>query len=70
MPARHFAFRGLENEAYYLLEHDRSRYANYTGTGNTLNANQPIVRRMILDSLRYWSPACMSTVSGSISPRF
>jgi len=49
-----FCFRGLENEAYYLLERDRSRYADYTGTGNTLNANQPIVRRMILDSLRYW----------------
>jgi glycogen operon protein len=49
-----FCFRGLENEAYYVLEHDRSRYANYSGTGNTLNANQPIVRRMILDSLRYW----------------
>ncbi|MBV8360980.1 MAG: glycogen debranching protein GlgX [Deltaproteobacteria bacterium] len=49
-----FCFRGLENEAYYLLEFDRSRYANYSGTGNTLNANQPIVRRMILDSLRYW----------------
>jgi glycogen operon protein len=47
-------FRGLENEAYYLLEEDRARYANYSGTGNTLNANQPIVRRMILDSLRYW----------------
>src|SRR5262249_23084414 len=31
-----------------------SRYANYTGCGNTLNANNPIVRRMIVDSLRYW----------------
>jgi isoamylase len=49
-----FCFRGLENEAYYVLEQDRSRYTNYSGTGNTLNANQPIVRRMILDSLRYW----------------
>lgn len=47
-------FRGIENEAYYILERDRSRYANYSGTGNTLNANHPIVRRMILDSLRYW----------------
>jgi isoamylase len=52
-----FCFRGLENEAYYVLEHDRSRYADYSGTGNTLNANQPIVRRMILDSLRYWVTA-------------
>jgi glycogen operon protein len=49
-----FCFRGLENEAYYLLEHDRSRYANYTGTGNTLNANHPVVRRLIRESLRYW----------------
>ena len=48
------SFRGLDNVTYYILEHDRSRYANYTGTGNTLNANQPIVRRMIVDSLRYW----------------
>jgi isoamylase len=48
------SFRGLENAAYYILESDRSRYANYSGTGNTLNANHPIVRRMVLDSLRYW----------------
>jgi glycogen operon protein len=47
-------FRGIENEAYYILEPDRSRYANYSGTGNTLNANHPVVRRLILDSLRYW----------------
>ena len=47
-------FRGIENEAYYILEADLSRYANYSGTGNTLNANHPVVRRMILDSLRYW----------------
>ncbi|HSB81782.1 MAG TPA: glycogen debranching protein GlgX [Candidatus Methylomirabilis sp.] len=47
-------FRGLENEVYYLLEVDRARYADYTGTGNTLNTNQSIVRRLILDSLRYW----------------
>jgi glycogen operon protein len=47
-------FRGFDNEAYYILQPDRSRYADYTGTGNTLNANHPIVRRMILDSLRYW----------------
>jgi isoamylase len=47
-------FRGLANELYYILDQDRALYANYSGTGNTLNANQPIVRRMILDSLRYW----------------
>jgi len=49
-----FCFRGIDNHAYYILEQDRSRYANYSGTGNTLNANHPIVRRMIVDSLRYW----------------
>ena len=52
------SFRGLDNIAYYILEQqDRSRYANYSGTGNTLNANRPIVRRMIIDSLRYWVEA-------------
>jgi glycogen operon protein len=47
-------FRGLDNSTYYLLEEDRSRYPNFTGTGNTLNANHPVVRRMIVDSLRHW----------------
>jgi glycogen operon protein len=47
-------FRGIDNPTYYILEGGGSRYANYTGCGNTLNANQPIVRRLILDSLRYW----------------
>jgi isoamylase len=47
-------FRGLANQTYYILGDDKSRYADYTGCGNTLNANEPIVRRMIVDSLRYW----------------
>lgn len=47
-------FRGIDNSTYYILEQDRSQYANFSGTGNTLNANHPVVRRMILDSLRYW----------------
>jgi glycogen operon protein len=47
-------YRGLDNSAYYILEQNGSRYANYSGCGNTLNANHPIVRRMIVDSLRYW----------------
>jgi glycogen operon protein len=49
-----FCFRGLDNSVYYILEPDRSRYADYSGCGNTLNANHPIVRRMIVDSIRYW----------------
>ena len=48
------SFKGIDNTTYYILERDRSCYANYTGCGNTLNANHTIVRRMILDSLRYW----------------
>ncbi len=48
------SFRGIDNRSYYILENDGARYANYTGCGNTLNANHPVVRRMILDSLRYW----------------
>ena len=47
------SLRGLANNAYYILD-GGSRYANYTGTGNTLNGNHAIVRRMIVDSLRYW----------------
>jgi len=48
------SLRGLDNSIYYLLEADSARYANFSGTGNTLNANHPIVRRLIVDSLRYW----------------
>ena len=48
------SFRGLENRAYYMLEADQARYANYTGCGNTLNGNHSIVRRLIIDCLRYW----------------
>ena len=47
-------YRGLANDFYYILDKDKSRYVDYTGCGNTLNANQPIVRRLIQDSLRYW----------------
>jgi isoamylase len=47
-------YRGLANEFYYTLQPDKARYADFTGCGNTLNANQPIVRRLIQDSLRYW----------------
>ncbi|HQI86004.1 MAG TPA: alpha-amylase family glycosyl hydrolase, partial [Anaerolineae bacterium] len=48
------SFRGLENRAYYLLQENPARYADYSGTGNAINANNSIVRRMILDCLRYW----------------
>jgi glycogen operon protein len=48
------SFRGIDNETYYILECGGARYANYSGCGNTLNANHPVVRRMIVDCLRYW----------------
>jgi isoamylase len=48
------SFRGLENVAYYIPGSDPGSYANYSGCGNTINANHSIVRRMIMDCLRYW----------------
>jgi isoamylase len=48
------SFRGLENETYYLLDENRAHYANYTGTGNSINGNHSVVRRLIQDCLRYW----------------
>ena len=47
-------YRGFANDFYYILQADKARYADYTGCGNTLNANKTIVRRLIQDSLRYW----------------
>ena len=46
--------RGIDDPTYYILERGGAAYANYSGTGNTLNANHPVVRRMIVDSLHYW----------------
>ena len=47
-------FRGIDNASYYRLTADQRYYMDYTGTGNTLNANLPNVLRLIMDSLRYW----------------
>ncbi|MCP9775038.1 glycogen debranching protein GlgX [Cyanobium sp. WAJ14-Wanaka] len=49
-----FCYRGLANSDYYLLKDGGAGYADYTGCFNTLNANNPIVRRLIRHSLRYW----------------
>jgi isoamylase len=50
-----FCFRGIENSVYYLLPSgNRQNYINYSGCGNTVNCNHPIVRNFILQSLRYW----------------
>ena len=47
-------FRGFGNDTYYILDDNAASFADYSGCGNTLNANHSIVRRLILDSLRYW----------------
>jgi len=50
------SLRGIDNRSYYRLLTDQPRrYVNDTGCGNTLNTGHPIVRRMILDSLRFWA---------------
>jgi isoamylase len=48
------SFRGIDNVAYYRLMEEKRYYKDYTGTGNTLNANLPNVLRLLMDSLRYW----------------
>lgn len=50
-----FCFRGIDNKVYYLLDNNKALYSNFSGTGNTLNANHSIVRRMIIDSLHFWA---------------
>ena len=47
------SFRGLDNSIYYMIEPDTGTYLNFSGCGNTTNCNHPIVRDLILDSLRY-----------------
>ena len=50
------SFRGIDNRGYYRLDPARpSRYLDYTGCGNTLDARQPAVLQMLMDSLRYWA---------------
>ncbi|MGL4980415.1 MAG: glycogen debranching protein, partial [Fusobacteriaceae bacterium] len=46
--------KGMDNSVFYILENDKKSYANYSGTGNTLNCNHPVVKTMVIDSLRYW----------------
>ncbi len=49
-----FCFKGFDNKVYYMLTPD-GHYYNFSGCGNTLNCNNPIVRLMILECLRYWA---------------
>ena len=48
-----FSFKGFDNNIYYMLTPD-GYYYNFSGCGNTLNCNHPVVRELILDCLRYW----------------
>lgn len=49
------SFRGLDNAVYYMRDPGQSvQLLNYSGCGNTVNANHPAVKQLILDSLRYW----------------
>lgn len=48
------SFRGLDNKTYYMLTPE-GYFFNFSGCGNTLNCNNPVVRNMVLDCLRYWA---------------
>ncbi|MDR1617946.1 MAG: glycogen debranching protein GlgX, partial [Treponema sp.] len=49
-----FSFRGIDNAIYYILNSNRRYYQNYSGCGNTVNCNHPVVRSFIMDCLHYW----------------
>jgi len=49
------SMRGIDNQSYYRLHRDRSRYVNFSGCGNSLNMRHPHVLQLIMDSLRYWA---------------
>lgn len=50
-----YSYKGFDSASYYMLTSDPvNPYANYSGTGNTLNFGQSHVRKMVMDSLRYW----------------
>jgi glycogen operon protein len=48
------SFRGIDNCVYYMLDQETGAYLDYSGCGNTLNCNHPVVREMVLRCLRYW----------------
>lgn len=50
-----YSFRGIDNPVYYMMEAKGDRYANYSGCGNTVNSNHPVVRDFVLSCLRYWA---------------
>ncbi|MPZ39306.1 MAG: glycogen debranching protein GlgX [Rhizobiales bacterium] len=56
---RTLSFRGIDNKSYYWLKEDQPRfYENFTGCGNALNLSHPMVRALVMESLRYWVETC------------
>jgi glycogen operon protein len=51
---RTLSLRGLDNSVYYIIDAENGNYANYSGCGNTVNCNHPVVRDLIIDALSYW----------------
>lgn len=49
-----FSFKGIDNNVYYMLTPD-AHYYNFSGCGNVMNCNHPVVRRFIIDCLRHWA---------------
>lgn len=49
-----YCFKGIDNSVFYHLQSDKSKYSNFSGCGNSLNCNHPIVAKFILDCLKYW----------------
>ena len=49
-----WSFRGIDNATYYIVDPETGRYLNYSGCGNTVNCNNPVVRDFIVDCLHYW----------------
>lgn len=50
-----YSFRGIDNALYYMMEEKGRHYANYSGCGNTINSNHPVVRDFVMSCLRYWA---------------
>jgi glycogen operon protein len=48
------SLKGFDNTIYYILDKDRRRYLNFSGCGNTVNCNHPVVRQFIIDCLAFW----------------
>lgn len=66
-----YSFKGIDNASFYLLTEDPGRpYANYSGTGNTLNCTDSFIRNLILDSLAYIEPLRFTISDGLVKPWF